>query len=81
MTSNARGGTRILGSLRSEKGKGVVRMEDRFDTDIRGLISHESSAASLPGRGQPGRPSNPGRPCVKPSPVSGNCKARYARLP
>ncbi len=30
MTSN----TRILGSLRSADGKGVVRMEDRFDTDI-----------------------------------------------
>src|SRR5919109_1489603 len=25
---------RILGSLRSANGKGVVRMEDRFDTDI-----------------------------------------------
>lgn len=32
MTSNARG--RILGSLRSADGKGVVRMEDRFDTDV-----------------------------------------------
>jgi uncharacterized protein YndB with AHSA1/START domain len=34
MTSNARAGARILGSLRSADGKGVVRMEDRFDTDI-----------------------------------------------
>jgi uncharacterized protein YndB with AHSA1/START domain len=34
MTSSARGGDRILGSLRSADGKGVVRMEDRFDTDI-----------------------------------------------
>jgi uncharacterized protein YndB with AHSA1/START domain len=34
MTSNAHGGGRILGSLRSADGKGVVRMEDRFDTDI-----------------------------------------------
>ncbi|HEV3291093.1 MAG TPA: DUF664 domain-containing protein [Streptosporangiaceae bacterium] len=34
MTSNGRGGARILGSLRSADGKGVVRMEDRFDTDI-----------------------------------------------
>jgi uncharacterized protein YndB with AHSA1/START domain len=34
MSSNARGGSRILGSLRSADGKGVVRMEDRFDTDI-----------------------------------------------
>jgi uncharacterized protein YndB with AHSA1/START domain len=34
MTSNAGGGSRILGSLRSADGKGAVRMEDRFDTDI-----------------------------------------------
>jgi len=34
MTSNARPGNRILGSLRSADGKGVVRIEDRFDTDI-----------------------------------------------
>ena len=35
MTSN----TRILGSLRSADSKGVVRMEDRFDTDIDDLWS------------------------------------------
>ena len=34
MTGNAGAGSRILGSLRSADGKGVVRMEDRFDTDI-----------------------------------------------
>ncbi len=34
MTTNARAGNRVLGSLRSADGKGVVRMEDRFDTDI-----------------------------------------------
>jgi uncharacterized protein YndB with AHSA1/START domain len=34
MTSNAAGRGRILGSLRSEDVNGVVRMEDRFDTDI-----------------------------------------------
>ena len=34
MTSNARAGERILGSLRSAEGTGVVRMEDRFDTDV-----------------------------------------------
>jgi uncharacterized protein YndB with AHSA1/START domain len=39
MSSNARGGSRILGSLRSADGKGVVRMEDRFDTDIDDLWS------------------------------------------
>jgi uncharacterized protein YndB with AHSA1/START domain len=38
MTSNARAG-RILGSLRSADGKGVVRIEDRFDTDINDLWS------------------------------------------
>ena len=34
MTSNARGSGRILGSLRSADGKGVVRMEDRFSSSI-----------------------------------------------
>ena len=34
MTSNAQAGTHILGRLRSAYGKGVVRMEDRFDTDV-----------------------------------------------
>ena len=34
MTSIARGGGRILGSLGSADGKGIVRMEDRFDSDI-----------------------------------------------
>ncbi len=39
MTSNAGAGTRILGSLRSADGKGAVRMEDRYDTDIDDLWS------------------------------------------
>jgi uncharacterized protein YndB with AHSA1/START domain len=39
MTSNERTGNRILGSLRSADGKGVVRIEDRFDTDIDDLWS------------------------------------------
>ena len=46
MTSNARAGGRILGSLRSADGKGIVRMEDRFDTDIEDLWS----ALTDPGR-------------------------------
>jgi uncharacterized protein YndB with AHSA1/START domain len=46
MTSNARPGTRILGSLRSADGKGVVRIEDRYDTDIDDLWS----ALTDPGR-------------------------------
>jgi uncharacterized protein YndB with AHSA1/START domain len=39
MTSNASAGARILGSLRSADGKGIVRMQDRFDTDIDDLWS------------------------------------------
>jgi uncharacterized protein YndB with AHSA1/START domain len=39
MTSNAHAGTRILGSLRSADGAGVVRIEDRYDTDIDDLWS------------------------------------------
>jgi uncharacterized protein YndB with AHSA1/START domain len=46
MTSNAHGSDRILGSLRSADGKGIVRMEDRFDTDIDDLWS----ALTDPGR-------------------------------
>src|SRR5271165_6766750 len=34
MTSALPAGTRILGSLRSESGKGVVRMQDRVDAGI-----------------------------------------------
>ena len=34
MTSNSRGDHRILGSLRSAEGNGVVRIEDRYATDI-----------------------------------------------
>jgi uncharacterized protein YndB with AHSA1/START domain len=39
MTSNTGGSNRILGSLRSADGKGIVRMEDRYDTDIDDLWS------------------------------------------
>ena len=39
MTSNASPGTRILGSLRSADGAGVVRIEDRYDTGIDDLWS------------------------------------------
>ena len=46
MTSNERRGSRILGSLRSADGTGVVRMEDRFDTDMGDLWS----ALTDPGR-------------------------------
>ena len=39
MTSNAAAGNRIVGSLRTADGKGVVRMQDRFDTGIDDLWS------------------------------------------
>ena len=46
MTSNASAGDRLLGNLRSAEGKGVVRREDRFDTDVDDLWS----ALTDPGR-------------------------------
>ena len=46
MTSSPRPGTRILGSLRTADGKGVVRIEDRYDTSIGDLWS----ALTDPGR-------------------------------
>ena len=46
MTSNAAAGNRIVGTLRTGDGKGVVRMEDRFGTDIDDLWS----ALTDPGR-------------------------------
>ena len=39
MTGDDRPGTRIIGSLRSADGSGVVRIEDRYDTDIDDLWS------------------------------------------
>jgi uncharacterized protein YndB with AHSA1/START domain len=39
MTSNATGSKRVLGSVHTADGKGVVRMEDRFDTDLHDLWS------------------------------------------
>jgi uncharacterized protein YndB with AHSA1/START domain len=44
MTSNA---PRILGSLRSANGKGVVRMEDRYDTGIDDLWAAITDPARL----------------------------------
>jgi len=46
MTSNASERPRILGTLRSEDGMGIVRIEDRFDTDIDDMWS----AVTHPGR-------------------------------
>jgi uncharacterized protein YndB with AHSA1/START domain len=39
MTGNATAGNRILGTLQSAGGKGVVRMQDRYDTDLDDLWS------------------------------------------
>ncbi len=39
MTSNTDAGTHVMGRLRSANGKGVVRIEDRYDTDIDDLWS------------------------------------------
>ena len=49
MTSNAGVGARILGSLRSADGRGVVRMEDRFDIDIQELWSAITDPLRLAG--------------------------------
>jgi hypothetical protein len=49
MTSNAREGGRILGSLGSAEGKGIVRMEDRFDTDIDNVWSALTDPSRLAG--------------------------------
>jgi uncharacterized protein YndB with AHSA1/START domain len=46
MSTNARPASRILGSLRSADGTGVVRIEDRYDTSIDDLWS----ALTDPGR-------------------------------
>ena len=46
MTSNT-AEIRILGSLRTADGRGVVRMEDRFDTDIGDLWSALTEPARL----------------------------------
>jgi len=39
MTTHKTGEVRILGTLRALDGKGIVRLEDRFDTDIADLWS------------------------------------------
>jgi uncharacterized protein YndB with AHSA1/START domain len=39
MTSEARGGARVLGSLGSADGKGVVRLQDRLDAGIQDVWS------------------------------------------
>jgi uncharacterized protein YndB with AHSA1/START domain len=47
MSSDARPGRRILGDLRSAGGAGVVRIEDRYDTDIEDLWAAMTDPARL----------------------------------
>jgi uncharacterized protein YndB with AHSA1/START domain len=47
MNSNAPGGNRILGSLRSADGVGVVRIENRYDTTVDDLWSSITDPARL----------------------------------
>jgi uncharacterized protein YndB with AHSA1/START domain len=47
MTSNADAGKRILGSLRSAEGAGVVRIEDRYATNIDDLWAAITDPARL----------------------------------
>lgn len=47
MSSDARPGNRILGELRSADGAGVVRIEDRYDTDIEDLWTALTDPARL----------------------------------
>lgn len=47
MTSSASPGPRLLGSLRSEDGAGVVRIEDRYDADVNDLWSAITEPARL----------------------------------
>jgi len=47
MTKNARASDRILGTLGSEDGSGVVRIEDRYDTEIDDLWQAITDPARL----------------------------------
>ena len=47
MSSDAREAGRILGTLRSEDGKGIVRIEDRYDTGIEDLWAAITDPARL----------------------------------
>jgi uncharacterized protein YndB with AHSA1/START domain len=47
MTEEARADTRITGTLQSVAGKGVVRMEGRYETDINDLWSAITKAQRL----------------------------------
>jgi hypothetical protein len=52
MTNDTEAGARIVGTLRAEAGKGVVRMEDCYETEMEGpMVScHRPLAAGALGR-------------------------------
>ena len=50
MTNNTSADTRILGSLRAADGTGVVRIEDRYDTDIGRFRSARRKLLELAGQ-------------------------------
>src|SRR5260370_36055623 len=68
MTRNVRPDIRILGSLRSADGAGVVRIEDRYDTDVEdpGPASHDPRrlARCFGPRGSDPRPASSIPPCL-----------------
>lgn len=49
MTTNTPGSVRTLGTLRAADGTGIVRLEDRFDTDIDDLWSALTDPSRLTG--------------------------------
>ena len=81
MTSNGTG-IRILGTLRSADGRGVVRMQDRFDTDIDDLWSALTEPRRLARwiAEVEGDDLRPGGEVAPASPVSGKapCACRHA---
>jgi hypothetical protein len=51
MAKSESAGSRLLGTLRSAGGRGVVRIEDRYDTDINDLWSALSIPRAWPAGG------------------------------
>ena len=47
MTNDTEAGARIVGTLRAEAGKGIVRMEDRYETDVEDLWSAVTDPSRL----------------------------------
>ena len=47
MTNHTEAGARIVGTLRAEAGKGVVRMEDCYETEIEDLWSAVTDPSRL----------------------------------